>query len=41
MMPWGLARMRSLDEDTEVRIPPIEQEGLRDASQARQRAVVS
>lgn len=36
----GLARMLSLGEITEVRIPPIEQEGLRDVSRARQRAVV-
>lgn len=35
----GLARMLSLGEITEVRIPPIEQEGLRDVSRARQRAV--
>lgn len=35
----GLARMLSLGEITKVRIPPVEQEGLRDVSQARQRAV--
>ena len=35
----GLGRMLSLGEITEVRIPPIEQEGLRDVSRARQRAV--
>ncbi|MEY9260352.1 transposase [Brevibacterium epidermidis] len=36
----GLARMLSLGEITAVRIPPIGQEGLRDVSRARQRAVV-
>lgn len=35
----GLARMLSLGEITEVRVPPIAQEGLRDVSRARQRAV--
>lgn len=35
----GLARMLSLGEITEVRVPPVEQEGLRDVSRARQRAV--
>jgi transposase len=35
----ALARMLSLGEITEVRVPPIEQEGLRDVSRARQRAV--
>lgn len=35
----GLARMLSLGEIPEVRVPPIEQEGLRDVSRARQRAV--
>lgn len=35
----GLARMLSLGEITQVRIPTIEQEGLRDVSRARQRAV--
>lgn len=36
----GLARMLSLGEITEVRIPPVAQEGLRDVSRARQRAVL-
>lgn len=36
----ALARMLSLGEITEVRIPPVEQEGLRDVSRARQRAVL-
>src|SRR5699024_4516036 len=35
----GLARMLSLGEITAVRTPTIEQEGLRDVSRARQRAV--
>lgn len=35
----GLARMLSLGEITAVRVPPIDQEGLRDVSRARQRAV--
>lgn len=35
----GLARMLSLGEITAVRIPSIDQEGLRDVSRARQRAV--
>lgn len=35
----GLARMLSLDEITAVRIPTVDQEGLRDVSRARQRAV--
>lgn len=35
----ALARMLSLGEITEVRVPPVEQEGLRDVSRARQRAV--
>ncbi|WP_166826303.1 IS110 family RNA-guided transposase [Brevibacterium limosum] len=36
----GLARMLSLGEITAVRVPPIGQEGLRDVSRARQRAVL-
>lgn len=35
----GLARMLALGEITAVRIPSIDQEGLRDVSRARQRAV--
>lgn len=35
----ALARMLSLGEITEVRVPPVGQEGLRDVSRARQRAV--
>lgn len=35
----ALARMLSLGEITEVRVPPIEQEGLRDLSRSRQRGM--
>lgn len=37
--PLGLTRMLSLGDITEVRIPSIDQEGLRDIPRARQRAV--